>query len=290
MLDLAVSCTPSGQSMQYTIPNVASLVLAVALCTWTAPASADAPLQAGLQFAAEGELESALESFESALSQGVSRSELVQLLTERALVYFALGAEAAMERDLSLLAALEPGLDLSRRAAPPVREAFDALCAAQPAAIEVALSAHSVVGGLRLDVKTQYLPAGLDARIELSVRRTGAAWTRVSSDSFVYPIVGEGEIEYYVSLLGPGNAVLAAVGSEQRPQVYELEGALPVVDVEPEGVPPAAPESRRSKKLWWWVGASGVAVAAASLAVALSVSGGGDSTTAVGGPRVVGSQ
>src|SRR3954471_6530126 len=95
------------------------LLLGLALWALASPVRANPELDRALSASLDAEFDLALGHFELALEQGgLTRTELLLLLGERALVEHALQQGAKLELDLRYLAALDPTRDLGHRAPP----------------------------------------------------------------------------------------------------------------------------------------------------------------------------
>ena len=80
----------------------------------------------GIEAYENADFETALSSFARAeYAEDLSREDLVVLLHNRALVYFALGDTDSMERDLRRLARIDAGHEMDEAVPPTVRQAFD---------------------------------------------------------------------------------------------------------------------------------------------------------------------
>jgi len=104
------------------------VIIALFALVWLAPAKgyAHPMLDRAVDAYERAEFEKALRTFDAAARNAdLSVEELLRLFEMRALVYHALGDEAAMRADLGRLVAVRGSYQLSRLAPPTVRAVFD---------------------------------------------------------------------------------------------------------------------------------------------------------------------
>ena len=106
-------------------------IIALFAAIWVVPAAVRAHpmLDRAVASYEEANFKTALRTFDAAARNAdLSVEELLELFEMRALVYHALGDEAAMLADLRRLNAVRPSYQLGRLAPPPVRAALPVLC------------------------------------------------------------------------------------------------------------------------------------------------------------------
>jgi hypothetical protein len=185
-----------------------------------AHADAQRSLRAGIHHAEQADFAAALGAFAAAASgDGLARADLARLYAHRAVVRFAVGDRDGMEADLAKLLALSPKASLPKAAPPPVRDALRRV--RDRGVSRPKLSAHPVRSGdgLRLMARVQGGPEGLVTRVRVCARIRGTErWA--CGDRRVPILSGPGvQIEWYVEAHGAGGAVLARLGSAERPRV-----------------------------------------------------------------------
>jgi len=222
------------------------------------------------------DFEGALEALARAeAGQGLDRAELLRLLATRALVDFALGRSEALDRDLVMLASLEPEYDLGRRAPPAVRQAFEAARGRVRGRLALRVDAAPAPGGLRVRAEVEGDAAGLVRATSISARRPGGPW-RTAGGGTLDLAVTHGAVEAWAVARGPGGAPVATAGSAEAP----LRLAAPAAER-----PRRRPSGGGNATLWIGIGV-GAAVAAVATTVLVVVASGADEDTLVGPPRL----
>lgn len=234
-------------------------------------ARAHPAIDRGVEAYEQADFEGALRALAEAEGSGeLDRGELLRLLGTRALVHFALDRHEPLERDLTMLASLEPEYDLGSRAPPAVRRAYDRIRARidQPLGLDVRVA--PTPGGARIWTESRGDRAGMVERVELAARTAGGAWRRGHDGAIVVPGLEDGRVEVWARAIGPGGAVLATAGTERSPR----EMAVPSAG--------AAGGGGEADRTWLWVGIGGGAAVVATvvvvLAIALRGSAGGNTT------------
>lgn len=209
----------------------------------------------------ELEFDAALASFQAAIdSSELTRSELVDLLSERTLVLQALHREAELVQDFVWLAAIAPEHILDMRAPPAMVAMWKSVRDQARGALGVKLS-HEMSGGefrLRAEL-TGTVPEGARARI--GVRDAAGKWDVSEGPERVGPLADPVELDVYAQALGPGGLIVAQDGTAESPLHLVLDprvantSSLPGQDDEP---------SQRRKRRAWIIGGCAVAVAAAA--------------------------
>ncbi len=241
---------------------------ALALLGWLVCSALVAPvvayahpaLDAGIEQAQEADFDAALSSFEEAISSGeLTRDELVQLLSERALVWHAVGNDNALGRDLSLLAMLAPDHELGRAAPPPLVARWHELRASQGAPLSVHGSCAPSAAGTQVSAQVEGLRDAELGQVFIRTRRADGEWVQKQAAN-VDISSGDDGVEYYVQVRGPGGISLANDGSDDAPLV-----CVPVHDGPAPVAAGPVDSPRRSKKVWWWVGGAALLVGAAAV-------------------------
>lgn len=170
--------------------------------------------------AQEAEFEAALLLLDEAERDGpLTRDDLVTLYTQRALVRFALGNTDQAETDLARLAALEPNFVLPPTAPPPVRVSFERVRRQSAGRIEVQARAVRDGGSVRIRSEvtggdgTQLVRA-----IAVHARSSDGEFERFEGTDVEVPTPSDRGLEYYVRVIGPGDAVIASHGSAETPE------------------------------------------------------------------------
>ena len=254
-----------------------------------APVRAHPDLNRAVKLANEAEFDPALAAFDKALRSGtLTREELVVLLTERALVRFAVDRARGMKADLRYLALLAPDTELGQRAPPGMLVAWESAREQAEGPLGLKLSAISVPGGMRVRAEITGSPEPPDLSVRLAVRAPNEAWQTLDSREARYPAPSGGELEYYGELVGLGGVVLASAGSREDPLTHRVEGASSSTTVVASGGEPSTTRSGRSSNAkWWWIGGGGVVAVAAAVTLGVVLAGSKDSNqTLVEAPMV----
>jgi len=267
---------------------VVAFALALAGHALVAPSTAAAhPLvDEGRRRFEQADFEGALDAFARAESAtDLTRDDVIDLLEARALVHLGMGSPEAMRADLSRLVTIAPDHEWDARVAPDVRAAFLEIRGRSPGPLRLVAHAEAVAGGVSVRAEVVHDRASLVRRVQVSARRAGRAWTRVSDAPLVLPSVAGELVEYYAEAIGPGGAVLATAGTSGAPlhaatraRASEEQGAMSAGATSPSTS--ARDSDGGGLSPWIWIGI-GAAVVAAGVLVALLVTGaiGGDPDT-----------
>jgi len=197
--------------------------------------AANAEVDRGWQRYLEADFDGALAAFARAERGTLDRSELISLLEGRAQVHFASGAEADLDATLVALATLAPAHRLAPESPPELVERFGAARRRLGEGLAVDVEVSRDAGVLRVAATVRGDAAGLARRVRIVARVSGAE--REVIDEPLELAVGEADtIEYWVEVIGPARAVLAARGDASRPEVSRGRGG--------------------SDDTWLWVGVS----------------------------------
>lgn len=265
-----------------------ALVLSVAFATMgTSVARAHPKLDRAVSLAAEAEFGRALRNFEAALASGeLTRDELVVLLTERALVNFAMGSHPQVRSDLNYLSLLAPDTELGERAPPRLTVVWQKAVARVQQPLGLSVTAQGVPGGLKVTADVQGDPQPDDLRVRVAVRSPGGDWQTLMSREARYPASDGSELEFYAELIGMGGVVLARQGSPDAPQsqVVQLSDAGGLADARhTEGTAPSDGDGNRK---WWWIGGGGAVALVAAVALGVALSSRSSDQTRVEAPAV----
>ncbi len=203
-------------------PRRAAVGIALSCVAWlagVAPAAAHPIVDEGRAMAHEARFEEALAAFSRAESASdLTRDDVVALLEGRALVYFALGQNAELERTLAALASLAPD-HAPDRAIPPdlvarIREAG----ARVEAPLSLGGGAERRGTSARVHVDVLRDPTGLvrDVRVFVS-DGSGGFRTLGGRDEEVVADPAR-TLEWYAEAVGPGGAVLTSEGTRDAPE------------------------------------------------------------------------
>jgi hypothetical protein len=269
--------------------SVLALVLTALLGTLlmlTMPEKARAhpALDAAISHAEEADFDEALSEFDAALSSGeLTRDELVVLVSQRALVFHALGRDAELSRDLSLLAMLAPDHQLGRAAPPPLVARWNELRTSQGAPASVRGSCAPTASGAQINAQVEGVRDPELGQVFIHTHNGENEWVQKQAAS-VDISSGDDGSEYYVEIRGPGGVALASDGSAEAP--HACANFSPSAAVGAGGQPPD--DKKRNKKLWWWLGGTALVVgAAAAVVVVLTTRDNGQSDrTVVSKPMV----
>ena len=157
------------------------LFVCVAWSVSGARASASSPeqtLQQAVALSLDAEFEAALTLFDELLERGeLDRAGRVQLLSERSLVLFALGAEAELDRNLRELAQLSPEAQLSERAPPALLARWQSVAAAARTAQQAREAAAAPASVRVAPLAPREADSGLSPRAKRALWISGAAAT-----------------------------------------------------------------------------------------------------------------
>ncbi len=248
-----------GRSLQTSPWVVAILLVCVGLLS---PSSAWAhPLvDEGEALLGEARFAEALERFERA-SQGddLRREDVLRMLEGRALAHRALGDDAAMAEHLVMLAALDPTHAFPDHVPPEVQWRFRVLSERSPGRLRVRVGVRFRDGEVILTTTLEGDPGGLVRSVSLSGREPGGEWHGATDGDLTLPVGTSRELEYHVTVVGPGGAPLVEQGSAATP--------LPLFVITPPAatvaLPPVAPPPPPSTvEVWPFVLGGALAVAA----------------------------
>lgn len=261
-------------------------LVTVLVCSVSVRAYAHPGLDRAIDLARDAEFKRALKAFEQVVEAGdLTRDELVQLLAERALVQQAMGNNKALNRDLAMLASLDPQRDLGPNAPPDLRARWEKAAASSRGPLGMRVETAVVAGGVRVSASLTGGVEGVEFPMVIALRAPGGTWLRTSASEAEYPVPAQGRAEYYVLATGPGGVVVANEGNEEEPEqlTVDLSRLSRSATVDRTGIGAGGKPSRRG--LWIGLGAGGVAVVGAIVLVAV-LAGRSDRDTQVGTPVV----
>ncbi len=232
-----------------------SVVVCLALFSWASTAAAQDALAAGVHAFERADFEGAVAAFDRAeASDELTREQLEQILSQRALAHHAAGDEGAADEDLSAWLSIAPDASFDDRVPPGPRRALERL---RPEVAPLAVEAVALPSSEGFAVRA---------------RVTGDAFGLVRATRIVYvhdgvetqldgtqaQIVEPGTLRYWVELVGPGGVLLASAGDRSQPLQAEHAGT--------EELAPARPPPSDDTAL-----IVGVTIGAVLLAVGISI-------------------
>lgn len=246
-----------------------------ALCvSLSAPvvALAHPDLERGKRLAYELDLDQAVAAFDAAVASGtLSRTELIELLNERALLLHALKREEELKLDLAWLSALAPEHKLDLRAPPELIALWRSIRdqGHGPLRLELATRMLDAVQEVIIEANAELtgtVPEG--ARTRISLRHKDGVWrTQVGGVMRDRGAPGDG-MELHAEALGPGGVVVARLHSETAPLKLTLRSGADHLE-RTDGAGAGATRSEREGR-WgrrhrgWIIGTTLVLVAAAA--------------------------
>lgn len=257
-------------------PSLLLTVLAVLLGVLTArPALAHPDLDEAKRLASELELETALSSFERALASGtLSRSELVELLSERAFVFHALHRKSELVQDFLWLSALHPNHRLDLRAPPDLTAIWTSVRDQGRGLLQVQLEANANQDGLKAHASLSgTVPEGV--RSQIVRRRAGESWETLEGPDLREPQLEDSTVDLYAQAIGLGNVVVASQYSPDEPLRVTMTPSSGH-EAPRGGMPVDEPESWTRRNRRWIIGAAAVVVTAAVLGTVLALKSGED--------------
>lgn len=216
------------------------------------------------RLAADLEFDAALNSFDKALkSDDLTREELVQLLSERALVLHALHRKDALVQDFVWLSALAPDHRLDLRAPPDLTALWTSVRDQGRGPLQVQLEAEAGAGG-ELSARatlTGTVPEG--ARPRLWLRREGGSFSILPLPELRESAPAGTTLELYAQAVGLGNVVLAQDHDASEPlRLTSTDGANGAATGPIDG---AAEQSWARRHKGWLIGGAVVVLVAAGV-------------------------
>jgi hypothetical protein len=234
------------------MPAMSVVALLVGL-SFASPASAHPAIDRAIEAYRDAAFDDALALLVQAeASSGLSRDDVEEILLWRALVTYANGGE--WESDLERLARLDPERVLGPELPPRFRQAFERIRSRADPPLALDVNVRVVEGGLETRAGVTGDPGGLVRAVRIGGRLPGDEW-RVSSESALRIAVEDpSELEYFAELVGAGEAVLIARGTESAPLRWST-----------------APEIEDESGASWvpWVIAGGALIAAGAVVLAI---------------------
>ena len=244
------------------------------------PGAASAQLDEGVRLYEDADFRGALEAFDRAIEEGLSREQLARLYLVRAQVRFALDDQAEMMRDAARLAAVDPQHQLGRAVPPQVREAFEE-ARELGAGLTLEAIAEPMPDGVRIGATVDGDPGDVVREVRIAGRPVGSREWIVGTDGSLEVPSSGGAVEWYVEVIGEGGAV---VRSEGRPDAPRAFGRSESVASEPPSDIVTPVEQYRGEEdeeggvpVWLVVGGGVLGAALVVTAVVLIASSGGTS-------------
>ena len=238
-------------------------------------AHAHPDLDEAKRLAADLEFDAALNAFEKALkSEELTRQELVQLLSERALVLHALHRRDELVKDFEWLSALAPDHRLDLRAAPDLTALWTSVRDQGRGPLQVKLEVETGDAG-ELSARatlTGTVPEG--ARPRLWLRRPGGNFGIVPLPELRESAPDGTTLELYAQALGLGNVVVAQDHDASEPLRLSARGGAADAAGPVDGA--GQPSWAKRHKGWLIGGAVALVVAAGVVTGVMLARGDGD--------------
>lgn len=147
----------------------------------------------------------------------LSREDLVELLTLRAMAHRGRRQMDLAEVDLFRLASLDPEHRFGRRVHPALRRLFATVLDRIPGPIhlEVGAEREGEVVTVRASINDDV--AALAQGFRIHARSVGGPWQTSPHAELALSVMPDEAAEYFVEALGPGGAVIASEGTEAVP-------------------------------------------------------------------------
>ncbi len=246
--------------------------LAVCAAFWAFAGHAFAhPLvEAGVEQVNDAAFEDALSSFDAAWNgSGLTRDDLVTLLANRAVANFALRANAAVDRDLGFLAALDRNYVFAPHVPPPMRDQLEEV-RKQTGQPSISVLTRFAPGKALIVVEVPEMPGELIREVRVFGRPIGGAFSASAGGMLEVPNPEEHAIEWYAEVVGPGGAVLLREGEAAAPR--RALHAPELTDSPAPSASPMAAKVERPARAWrWWAIGGGTAAVAVAATVAVLV-------------------
>lgn len=260
------------------------LFLIIGLACSVAPhkALANPDLNRAIHLSGELEFNQALRAFQKALDSGtLTRSELSQLLAERALLLHALRRQPEVVADFRWLAAIDPSYQLDQRAPPDLTAIWESLRREAGGASTVEIRDESRPGVLRLRPLVKGArPEGL--HIEAYFRVAQGPYEPLDETLGVERSYPQGaDVQAYATLVGPGSVALSKAGNPENPLAFSVPaaGSAVVAGLDAGAAANGQSDSRkRIDRKWLWIGGAAAAVVVVVVVAAVVAGGGGEKT------------
>jgi hypothetical protein len=251
-------------------PRATALCLiALCLASVSSSANADDVVEDAWRLYLSADFEGALAAFDQAETGALERRDLLRILEGRAQIHFALGDSEAVRGALARLASLSPDYRLSPETPPDLVEAFGTIRDDTPL-LRLEVTPQREEGLVRFRASAIGDVGGLVRGLRITARAEGSSWVQAIDEPLTIDATSDEAIEYYVEAIGPGGAVLAALGTDARPR--RLTGDASGLSPETTGGPPLG------IPIWGWVAIGGSVVLVAVLVGVIAATAGGSST------------
>ncbi|MCB9597604.1 MAG: hypothetical protein H6719_33105 [Sandaracinaceae bacterium] len=200
------------------VPWALGATLLFAAATAHAQEGARALVDRGVEAYEEGRFAEAAALFDRASdAEGLTREDVVRVLSTRVLVAQGMGDDGAVEAAILQLVTLEP--DGLGTAASPQLQRMTAQALEQTGGATVAIDIEHRVDGERLLVRTRVRGdvGGLVRRVQLMAREGGGAWVPGEGGEVRLANAAAADVEVVAVAVGPGGAPLARVGTQEAP-------------------------------------------------------------------------
>jgi len=183
---------------------------------------------------ARAEFAAAVEAYdEAAAGEGLTRPQLLELLSGRAIAKHAERDVAGAEQDLVALLSLDPLAELGEMAPPALQRELARLRGELRGPLAIEVVAEPIPDGFVVRTVVREDLAALVRQVRVSWR-TDEGWASATGAEVRVPV--RPSLEYFAEAIGPGGAVLAQEGSEAEPLVARAAiTAAPPVEAPPRG-------------------------------------------------------
>lgn len=162
--------------------------------------------------------EQALELLERAEDgDDLTREDLAELLTLRAMAHRARRQMDLAEVDLFRLASLDPEHELGRRVHPTLRQLFATVLERVPGPVNLDVDAQRAGDVVTVRASINDDVAALAQGFRIHARSVSGSWQTSSQAELALSVMPRDAAEYFAEALGPGGAVIASEGSAAAP-------------------------------------------------------------------------
>lgn len=239
-------------------------------------------LEEAKRYYEEAEFSKALDVLDrSEFGGSLTRSDLLELMTIRAMIHFALDDERSLHSTLIKIASLSPNFIFPKSAPPALRDKFKEAKKETSGQLQLKVLVSRQTSSVSLHPEIEHDPGKIVRETRLYTRSGGDSWKLSSGVSVELPLGVGVKVDYYAEAIGPGNTVIASEGSRSVPKEIVITPSAASI---PGSVPvsPAGHEKEEGGSMTPWIIVGVVTVAAAVggffLIRALTSNGNGDNT------------
>ncbi len=213
---------------------------------------------------------------EAEAASDLGREDALRLLELRALLHLALKQREDAFAALRRLAVLEPDHEFPPHSSPDLLAAFARARDAAPPPPTLRVQHELAAEGVRVSARVEGDTLGLVRGVRLWSRVAGQPWRSALANEWLVPAPPDERVSYWAEGLGIGGA----------PLYRSIEGRVRI----PEAFGADTDDEEDSSNAWLYGGviAGALAIAGALTAIAVVASDGGDDTTQLLPPMVVG--